>query len=119
MIKVKLVYLLYAATLENLSVLILIFIGIPIIATIKDVCLITIMISYLYLGVIIIFIIIGVIILNVKMNYLSPFIRVSIGILMFYSEHYIYTIRLRLNRVVIIFSILLIIIYKITKLFYN
>ena len=103
--------------INNISILLLIFIAVPLFTIYNWINFTTLIFGYIYLGVIIIFIIIGVIILNIKMNLI---LRPLIIIVFFYEFVQVNEIcidKLNFHGVIIIFITLLVLIFKIIDLF--
>ena len=108
-------YILFTLSINNMSLLLLMFIAVPLVTIYKYISLMSLIFSYIYLGVIIIFIIIGIIILNIKMNLMvNPVLLIVLLIL--YDDKHIHINYINFNGVAIIFIILLILIYIICKL---
>ena len=113
---IKLMYVVFTLSINNISILLLVFIRVPLVTIYKYLSLLSLIFRYIYLGVIIIFIIMGIIILNIKINLLiNP--AILIGFLRLHTcnihTHIGY---LRVRNVVIIFTLLLILIYIISDL---
>jgi len=115
LVNIKIMYLLFTLSINNLSILLIIFIAVPLITTYKYMSLISLILRYIYLGVIIIFIIIGIMILNININLLvNPILVVFISLYRGrYSAHMMF---IGFIGVVIIFILLLILIYNISNL---